>query len=230
MSYSPTLQSTLKSALQPPLRAANRSHFLIIGAGNELQGDHAAGLRIADRVADWRLPSVKAISTLRLTAKLVNDIATTRYVIFVDACSNQNQARTVQICPLVLGASSSYPSPQSLLKENCRESNSERPLALLSLAEKLYDYSPQAWLLRVPTESFELEGALSKTAERGCDRALTTIAQFLKTYQQPAEIGRPLSAQDHHQKENSQTDHQRKEPQRKEASSKALALVPLKVA
>lgn len=192
------------------------AHFLIIGTGNELWGDDATGPQVADSVADWRLPSVKAISTPQLTAELVNDMAVARYVIFVEAFSDHSQSRTVQLCPLVLDSLLPCPSAQKLPEETAKETHRDHPLALLSLTELMYGRSPQAWWLRVPTERFGKKGVLSKTAERGCDRALTTIAQFLKTYQQPAEAGRFISAQTRQPK-----DHQR---------SKALTLLPQRVA
>lgn len=203
------------------LQEVDYSQFLIIGSGNELRGDDAAGRQVADAVADWRLPSVKAISTPKLTTALVNDMAMAHYVIFVDALSDRSQARTVQLCPIVLGSESS----QKLPKETSGKTHRDHPLALLSLTEVLYGRSPQAWWLRVPTERFGEKEELSKTAERGCDRALTTITQFLKTYQQPAEIGCYISAQSRQHK-----DYQRPDHPRKEASSKALALVPQRVA
>ena len=207
-------------ACSPALQKVAHSQFLIIGSGNDLWGDDAAGPQVADTVAGWQLPSVKAISTPRLTTELVNEMAMAHYVIFVDAFSDHSRSRTVQLCPIVLGAASAQKLPQDTSRETPKKTDRDHPLALLSLTEVLYGRSPQAWWLRVPTERFGEKEVLSKTAERGCDRALTTIAQFLKTYQQPAEIGRSISVQSR----------QRKDYLRKEASTRALALLPQKVA
>lgn len=192
----------------------DQAYFLIVGSGNELLGDDAAGLQIADRVADWGLPSVKAISTPRLTAELVNDIAMAHYVIFVEAFRAPNQSRTVQLCPLVLGQASPLGT-----SESSQATCSDHPLALLSLTELLYGRSPLAWWLQIPTESFDCREKLSMTTEQGCDRALRTIGQFLKTYQQPAKVGQYISAQRH----------QRSDYQRQEASSKTRVLAPITV-
>ena len=211
-------------AFSPALQKMTHARFLIIGSGNERWGDDAAGPQVAGSVADWQLPSVKAISTPRLTTELVNDMATAHYVIFVDAFSDRRRSRTAQLCPLVLNSPPPYQSarqvPEETLRETLEETPGDHPLALLSLTELTYGHSPQAWWLRVPTESFGEKRELSKTTERGCDHALTTIAQFLKTYQQPVEVDRSISAQPR----------QPKDCQRKGVSSKALPLVPQKVA
>ncbi|MGB7084995.1 MAG: hydrogenase maturation protease [Phormidesmis sp.] len=154
------------------------SRFLIIGYGNELRGDDAVGPRVADIVANWHLPSVKSISVHQLTPELVNDISATDYVIFVDACSGTSCARTVQLDPIVVGDHSS----RTLAANDTHSCN---PLALLHLTEQLCSHTPQAWFLQVPIESFGFGKDLSSTTKRGCDQAVRTIEQFLKTYQHP---------------------------------------------
>lgn len=169
-----TLQTT-------PLQTVAQSRFLIIGYGNELRGDDAVGSKVADAVANWKLSSVKTVVAHQLTPELVDHIVATDYVIFVDACSGESCARTVQIDPIVMGA----PAPRTLPTDthHCD------PLSLLNLTQQMYNRAPQAWLLRVPGESFELGEGLSSIAKRGCDRAVRTIEQFFKTYQQPAWVG-----------------------------------------
>lgn len=160
------------------IQAIAQSHFLILGYGNELQGDDAVGLRVANVVAKWRLPSVKAIAINQITPEIVNELVATDYVIFVDACNHNSCARTVQIDPIVVGCEPSRTLPQ--------KTHGFNPQVLLNLTQQLYGQSPQAWLLQVPIETLDFSEQLSSTAKRGCDRAVRTIEQFLKTYQQPA--------------------------------------------
>ncbi len=152
--------------------------FLIIGYGSELQGDEAAGLCVAETVSKWQLSTVKSIATPQLAPELVDDLVETDYAIFVDACSGASGARTVQIDPIVIGAH----SPRTL----SNQIPMPNPLTLLNLAQELYGYSPQSWLLKVPVESFNLGENLSSTAQQGCDRAVRTIEQFLRTYHRSA--------------------------------------------
>ena len=143
-----------------------------------MRGDDAAGLRVAETVAKWQLPAVKSIATHQLAPELVNDLVETDYALFVDACKGDRRTRTVQLNPIVIGSR----TPQALSSQAAPLN----PLALLNLTQRLCGYSPQAWLLKVPADSFSGRKGLSSTTQKGCDRAVRTIEQFLRTYQQPA--------------------------------------------
>ncbi len=159
-------------------RAVSQFRFLIVGHGSQLQGDAAVSPKVADMITSWHLPSIKSMSVDHLTPELVNDIVATDYAIFVEACGEKSCARTVQLDPIVLGGQSS--------QTRQKEKPSYDPRTLLTLTRQLYGRAPQAWLLQVPTESFDLGEGLSATAQRGYDSAVRTIEQFLKTYQAPA--------------------------------------------
>ncbi|MEL7068714.1 MAG: hydrogenase maturation protease [Cyanobacteria bacterium J06581_3] len=162
-------------------QSVNQVRFLVIGYGNELQGDDAVGPRVAEIVASWQLTAIKSLSVRQLTSELVNDIADADYVIFVDACSDKSCARTLQLDPVVIGDRSS----KTLAAKDTHQCN---PLLLLRLTRQLYNRVPQAWCLQVPIESFEFKEELSSTTKRGCDRAVRTIEQFIRNYRQPAWI------------------------------------------
>jgi hydrogenase maturation protease len=162
----------------PTLEATGEYRFLIIGYGNELRGDDAVGPKVAETVASWQLPSVTGVAAHQLTPELVNDIAASDYVFFVDACSDHCGARNVQLDPIVAGRQ----LPRSLPAYT----HTAHPLALLNLAKQLYGQAPQAWLLQVPAESFDFGKGLSSVTQKGCDQAVRTIEQFWKTYQQPS--------------------------------------------
>ncbi len=160
-------------------KLATQSRFLIIGYGDEFGGDRAVGLQVADAIENWHLPAIKTIKTRQLQPALAEDLVAADYAVFIDACGAENCSRTVQLDPVAVGSQ----IPRTLLaeKHNCI------PLTLLNLTQQLYGRTPQAWLLQVPTESFD-QRALSSTAQRGLDRAVRIVAQLLKTYQQPGWI------------------------------------------
>ncbi len=170
--------STGTSVLPTRFQAPAKARFLIIGYGNDLAGDGAVGPQVADVIASWHLPSIKTIAAQQLSPDLINDIVLADYVIFIDACDGQSCARTVQLDPIIVGSQ----LPRTLAPD----STGETPLALLNLTQQRYGRTPQAWFLQVPTESFGLRDEFSATTQRGYDRAIRTIEQFLKTYQQPA--------------------------------------------
>ena len=161
-------------------RLATQSRFLIIGYGDELGGDRAVGLQVANAIANWQLPAIKTIATHQLRPEIVKDLVATDYVVFVEACSVDNCSRTVQLDPVIVGSR----IPRTLLAEG----HDCIPLTLLNLTQQLYGRTPQAWLLQLPTESFETGEAISSTAQRGLDRAVQIIEQLLKTYQHPGWI------------------------------------------
>lgn len=157
---------TNTSTLQTdPLQTVAQSRFLIIGYGNKLRGD--------DAVSNWKLSSVKTVVAHQLTSELVNQIVATDYVIFVDACSGESCARIVQIDPIVMGA----PAPRTL-PTNTHHCN---PLSLLNLTQQMYNRAPQAWLLRVPSESFELGEGLSSSPNEGAIAPSEPSSSFSKS-------------------------------------------------
>src|SRR4051794_19710082 len=58
---------------------------LLLGIGNDLRGDDAAGWRVAEVVAGWDRPGVTVIRTRRLVPELVGDVAAARSLVLVDA-------------------------------------------------------------------------------------------------------------------------------------------------
>ena len=170
--------------------------FLVIGYGSDISGDNAAGLQIANDVAAWKVPAIEAMATYQLTPALVNAIASADYVFFVSACCRSNHAKTLQIDPLVVGNVRSHSSKTDASETDSSETDAPTtdahacsPLTLLTLAQQLYNRSPQSWLLRIPTVSVDSnatrehrEDALSSAAQNACDQALRTIEQFFMSY------------------------------------------------
>ena len=158
--------------------------FLVIGYGNALRGDDAVGARVARTVADRNLPKVNAIAVHQLMPELAIEISKVDYVVFVDACAEERCARTIQLDPI----SANVIRPQSSTHRANSLTHSHSAEGLLALTQKVYGHTPQAWLLQVPTESFEYGEQLSSTAQRGRDEALQTIERFLVNYQVPYRV------------------------------------------
>ncbi|MEL6556330.1 MAG: hydrogenase maturation protease [Cyanobacteria bacterium J06621_11] len=172
---------TVKTLLRPTIDTDIVQHparysFLVIGYGNELRGDDAVGVQVAKTIANWHLPEVKAIVTHQLLPELAVEIAKADYVIFVDACGEESCARNVQLTPISVQKES---SPTVAL------THTHSAQGLLALTQKVYDSVPQAWLLQVPTESFDFGEQLSSMAHRGIDKAVQTIERFHINYQVP---------------------------------------------
>ena len=59
--------------------------IVVIGYGNELRGDDAIGPAVAEQVAAWGRPDIRAIATRQLLPELAEDLARASLAIFVDA-------------------------------------------------------------------------------------------------------------------------------------------------
>ncbi|BAZ82578.1 MAG: hydrogenase maturation protease [Sphaerospermopsis kisseleviana] len=138
----------------------------VIGYGNDLRGDDAIGQRIANTIQSWHLSNVKSYGVHQLTPELAANLAQTNIVIFVDAGVNC-QTEDVQV--------------ESLLPAMGKEINGHilNPESLLYLSQYLYNYCPEAWLITVPGENFELCDRISPTAQKGITTALSKIMQIL---------------------------------------------------
>ncbi|MEM6255222.1 MAG: hydrogenase maturation protease [Cyanobacteria bacterium P01_D01_bin.156] len=150
--------------------------FLVIGAGDESYGDAAVGPRVAMAVADWKLPTVKAMAVSQLIPELSDNLVKTNYVMFVEAC-DRKAVRTIQIAPIV--------TFEQQVSSMAFAAQNYDPLSLLHLTQRRHNRHPQAWLLQIPIESCEANCELSPKAYQGCDQALRAIQQFLITYRQP---------------------------------------------
>ncbi|MGB3768918.1 MAG: hydrogenase maturation protease [Phormidesmis sp.] len=181
MTYSPMrAPEAARRVAQPishrPSCKVCQDQFLIIGCGDRLYGDAAVGPLVAMTVSSWGLRSVEAIAVEQLEASLVLDLAKANYVIFVEPCAEDDAAQTTQVCPI---------SIKNLRSETIHIAGSQcSPDTLLLLARQFYDSCPQSWLIRIPTEEFGCGQKLSSTAQAGMNRALKTVVQFLRTYQQ----------------------------------------------
>lgn len=149
--------------------------LLVIGYSADSMGDGGVGKWVANAVAEWQLSSVRSIAVPQLTPELAIDLAQTDYAIFVDACG-ESCAPAVQLEPVVMGKAVLSLCTDLILPENCE------PSALLALTQMIYHQHPQGWTIQIPTACLNPVDPMSDTARHGCDRALRTIEQFLRTY------------------------------------------------
>ncbi|MFP4193114.1 MAG: hydrogenase maturation protease [Candidatus Hydrogenedentota bacterium] len=151
-------------------RAPNASGTagLVIGWGNELLGDDAAGRRVAQALEAEGAPGVEVVDIHQLTPELALRIAETHRVIFVDACSTVKDG-AIRVEPIYAGEGNDQPGV----------GHTGRPQDLLAMAAALYEAHPEAWLIAVPARSFEACEALSDTAEAGVRDAVEAAKRLL---------------------------------------------------
>lgn len=147
---------------------AQRTRTLVIGWGNELRSDDAAGLHFVRRLEAEKLPGVETMEVPQLTPELALDVAGAGKVVFVDA--SVSEASTARRDPKLekIGFPSSCATPTRQIP-TCIHSLG--PEGVLELAEGLYGQRPEAWILSLPVESLEIGFGLSVFAEKGIEKA-----------------------------------------------------------
>jgi len=124
---------------------------LILGYGNSLRGDDAVGPRLATILG--------GLAVQQLVPELAERLAAEERVIFIDARTDLPPG-TVQMMPVDgESAATHYCSPGSLLR----------------LAQEVYGKAPEAILIGIGGESFDLGAPLSEAAQQGMEKALAQI-------------------------------------------------------
>lgn len=139
-----------------------QDRWLVIGYGNDLRGDDAAGPRAAAAVADWGVPGVRALPLQQLLPELAPLLADAGGVIFIDV-SLALELTTFQARPVTPVA-----APAAL-------GHFGDPGALLALTQRLFGRAPEAWLLLLPGRRFGFGETLSPQTECAMDAALHWI-------------------------------------------------------
>jgi hydrogenase maturation protease len=147
-------------------RIATRS-ILVIGFGNTLLGDDAAGQHVALAVSQWNLSGVSAMAVHQLTPDLAEPLSRADLAIFVDA-KLASEGDPVLVHPLEqsnrLGLAG----------------HTSDPHALLALTSAVFGHHPQAFLVSVPALDFSLREGLTATASRGAAQALAQVAALIQ--------------------------------------------------
>jgi hydrogenase maturation protease len=143
---------------------------LVIGYGNELRGDDAAGPLLARRVAERKLPGVVAVAVPQLLPELVELMRVADEVFFIDAglISTANPGCEFHVQPLTAGAAA---PPMDHMSD---------PRSLLALTAALHGRCPSAWLVTIAAESFAFGAALSARTRAGMEGALGWILAQLE--------------------------------------------------
>jgi hydrogenase maturation protease len=150
--------------------------LIVIGYGNELRGDDAAGPRIARAVAAWGLPGVRALAIQQLAPELAADLAQADCAIFVDAYQAETHTARAEVRALdrLASASSTW--------------HTGDPRQLLALTQAVYGRAPRAWLVAVPAVGFEYGAPLSPAAQAGVESGLAIARDLIRSAYKPPDL------------------------------------------
>jgi hydrogenase maturation protease len=143
--------------------------ILVVGYGNDLRGDDAAGQRAAAEVGAWCLPGVQVLALHQLTPEVADSLAASARAIFLDAHPvADGSAVRVRRLRAAIGVSH--------LAHACD------PQALLDLAETAFGHAPEAWWITIPAADFAFGAPLSRLTERGVAEALAAVRPLLESW------------------------------------------------
>jgi hydrogenase maturation protease len=158
----PLVDGVLRSAERP----APVAPTLVIGIGNPSRGDDALGPRLVERLEAMALPGVECLTDFQLQVEHALDLAGRMRVVFVDATVDGNDAFSLQ--PIAPARDASFTT------------HALSPAAVLDTWVALDGGPlPDARVLAIRGERFELGSPLSRTAESNLEAALGALIAFL---------------------------------------------------
>jgi hydrogenase maturation protease len=138
---------------------------LVIGYGNTLRGDDAAGIRAADLIAKRR-PEIECVCMHQLMPELAEQIAVNDIVIFIDADVNASQPNVRLIVP---GVEADQPHTHFI-----------SPESLLRLSQQLYQRMPlKAYVIGIPASQFEFSEELSESTKKAVEESVKLAESLL---------------------------------------------------
>jgi hydrogenase maturation protease len=156
------------------------SEILVIGYGNTLRGDDAAGIRAAELLGK-SIDDIDVILVPDLSLELARPMSQCEHVIFVDACADGSSVRLENLTPGSLpGTISTHTNSPWTLVEACRT---------------IYGHIPRRTILAtIPGERFDLSETLSDNTAVYVQECVTILQQEILKLRQPPEGGseRPL--------------------------------------
>jgi hydrogenase maturation protease len=138
------------------------SKVMLIGYGNPMRGDDGLGWHVADLLIRCEMePDVEIRTCHQLTPELAEPISQADFVVFIDA--------HIGLTPGLI--TSTQVEPASIVE--IPSTHHLTPPTLLGLAKQLYGQCPEAVVMSIAGQSFELGTALS-------DAVLAAIPQLLE--------------------------------------------------
>jgi hydrogenase maturation protease len=145
------------------------SKVLVIGYGNTLRGDDAAGVKATELIS-LRHPEIDCACLHQLVPELAEQIAECDVVFFIDAQKDITEINARLIAPSV---EADQPRTHFI-----------SPESLLALSQQLYQHLPaKAYVIGIPASEFEFSEELSESTKNGVTESVRLINNILNDYQ-----------------------------------------------
>ena len=141
------------------------SKVLVIGYGNTLRGDDAAGVHAAELIAK-RHPEIICVCVHQLMPELAEQIAEYDTVFFIDAQENITETKVRLIT--------------SNVETDQPRSHFISPESLLALSQQLYRHLPaKTYVVGIPASQFEFSEELSAQTELAMHQCVELVEKYL---------------------------------------------------
>jgi hydrogenase maturation protease len=141
------------------------SKVLVIGYGNTLRGDDAAGVKAAELIAQ-RHPEFEYIYLHQLVPELIEKIGDYDIVFFIDAQKDITQPSVRLIAPSI--------------EANQPRTHFISPESLLALSQQLYQRMPSnAYVIGIPASEFKFSEELSAQTTQGVTDCPAMVEQII---------------------------------------------------
>jgi hydrogenase maturation protease len=141
------------------------SKVLVIGYGNTLRGDDAAGVKAAELIAQ-RHPEFEYIYLHQLVPELIEKIGDYDIVFFIDAQKDITQPSVRLIAPSI--------------EANQPRTHFISPESLLALSQQLYQRMPSnAYVIGIPASEFKFSEELSAQTTQGVTECPAMVEQII---------------------------------------------------
>ncbi len=148
---------------------------LIVGFGNPLRSDDGAGSKAAARLeSELSSPELQVIAAHQLTPEMAEPVARSSRVLFLDA---SHTGAPGEIRCERIGRQKACGDPQF---QHASVSHRLAPSALLELAARYFHAEPEAWLLTITGDNFDLGESFSPAVEAAWKAYLARIRAWVR--------------------------------------------------
>lgn len=148
----------------PGKTSSSPAATLVIGYGNDLRSDDAAGI-LAAKLLAGRGQDHRSIVTQQLTPDLAADIARAERVVFVDAYPADGDGAPLRV-EKVPALCDEHASPLGHRSD---------PASLVRLSRQLFGATPEAWVVGIPAFCFDAGETISPRTAHWIDEAVALI-------------------------------------------------------
>ena len=139
---------------------------LVIGYGNTLRGDDAAGIHAAEKIA-IKLPNIECVLVHQLMPELAEKIAESNLVFFLDA---EVDIQKIKVRTIIPAEEASRPHSHNI-----------SPETLLTISRQLYGQVPQkVVVVGIPAFHFDFSEQLSEATQKFVEESVSIVVSMIE--------------------------------------------------